>query len=597
MRTYFLLSLIIIFTNTTSICQIPVSKMDECQFFDYLKILHNNELANADLAQLKQNDFLRSDMLKKLEKYLLVFGDDEIVPMYLEDENDKRACKKWVEDFKSYYNSPKVSIQEARDSVQNGKEIEILDLLIELCELKKDDNKNVKKWILEFNEPFALEYLYFKLELIYSRNGAGTEIFLPQIIKDDNLRIISERLTFLDNRKYTYYESYFSKPNFIKGFEAYHNNDFLVLYPGMNQDREMTGGFRFSLVTDYLKWRWVNIFGKSNAEKILSYQTINLVGEGYTPYIRYRNNFELADSLHRLDRPFASYFGISRTKNRIWRKGLFQHTGEFMVGSIGISQGRKIQAKLHEDINSGSQYVYGWDNQIANGGRLFLQLNHKASFLIWSNTNRYKTIGKPYTYLVDKPIKYSGFNLIGDIDLKIGSLVTSYGAGLKISSRDLLTQSGNFMINHNPKNRNLIGLKFDLGVNYKYVEHNSLLEGLGLFEPIPEDPYDKEPVDTYFLKRDEINRNIISLDFGVNIRVRQTTVFYRSNFHNLEYKSKFENVNFNNPWFLNRLNPKDVENYKTKTIKEQMDFTSLGKKFFGTTIYGFATLGISWLIN
>jgi hypothetical protein len=56
-------------------------------------------------------------------------------------------------------------------------------------------------------------------------------------------------------------------------------------------------------------------------------------------------------------------------------------------------------------------------------------------------------------------------------------------------------------------------------------------------------------------------------------------------------------VNFNNPWFLNRLNPKDVENYKTKTIKEQMDFTSLGKKFFGTTIYGFATLGISWLIN
>ena len=418
---------------------------------------------------------------------------------------------------------------------------------------------------------------------------------MTQIIKDENLSIITERLTILDNKKYTYYESYFSKPNFIKGFEAFHSNDFLLAYNRMNQDREMTGGFRFSLITDYLKWRWVNIFGDDNAKKILTYQTINLVGEGFTPYIRYRNNFELADSLHKLDRPFSSYFGVSRTKNRIWRNGLIQHTGEFMAGSIGISEGRKIQAKLHEDVNTGSQYVYGWDNQIANGGRLFLQLNHKASFLIWSNTNRYKTIGMPNTFSVDKPINYSGFNLIGDIDLKVGSLVTSFGGGLKISSRDLLTQSGNFMINHNPKKNNLIGLKFDFGVNYKYIEHNSLLEGLGLFKPIPEDPYDKEPIDTYFLKGDEINRHIFNLDFGVSIRVRQTTVFLRNNFHNLEYKSKLDNVNFNDPWFLSRLNSKDLENYKTKTIKELEEFT--GRKVFNTTIYGFGTVGISWLLN
>ena len=178
MRTYFLLSLIFIFTSTNCICQIPVSKMDECQFFDYLKVLHNNELNNADLAQLKQNDFLRSEMLKKLEKYLLVFGDEEIAPMYLQYENDPRACKFWVEEFKRYKEMhPNLSDQKLRDKVQNGKEIKIMKILIELCELNKEDNKNVKKWIFEFNEPFTLEYLYFKLEADYQNEIVEVKVF------------------------------------------------------------------------------------------------------------------------------------------------------------------------------------------------------------------------------------------------------------------------------------------------------------------------------------------------------------------------------------------------------------------------------------
>ena len=397
MKRFLSLSLLLLTTHY-SFCQPSISEMNECDFFDYLKTIKSNNYNNENYKQLKEKETDKINLLKRLETYLVVFASDSVAPMYLDTINNVQIRTKsflvqhslyCAEYVKEYYDSLKTNKKnKARDAVQKGKEENIRFLLFDLCELNNSDNNNkVEKYLAEFEHPYTLEYLYYTFKETYFGNDAGMTLnYLPQFIKEQNLQKIAQRMDILDNRNYMYFEGYNSKPDLIKGFEMYHDNDFLVfLYPGMNQDRELTGGFKFTIITDYLKWRWIRI-GNEKEDNILTYQSVSLLGSGYTPYIRYRNNFELADSLHNYDRPFASYLSIERAKNRTWKNGLVRHKGEFQVGAMGISQGRKIQAKLHEDVITRSQFVHGWDKQIANGGRLVIQANHKFDFLLLSNT-------------------------------------------------------------------------------------------------------------------------------------------------------------------------------------------------------------------
>ena len=187
----------------------------------------------------------------------------------------------------------------------------------------------------------------------------------------------------------SFFENYDSKADLIKGFEMYHDNDVLLLYPGMNQDRELTGAFKFTAVTDYFKLRWFNPFSYlkvkdyddgnipdlSNPVPLLETATPRILGTATTLNWQTR--------CMRTNRPFASFMCFERAKHRTWRHGMIRHTGEFQIGALGISQGRKIQAKIHEDIVTESQFVHGWDKQIANGGRLALQANHKLHILLY----------------------------------------------------------------------------------------------------------------------------------------------------------------------------------------------------------------------
>src|SRR5690606_8565789 len=102
------------------------------------------------------------------------------------------------------------------------------------------------------------------------------------------------------------------------------------------------------------------------------------------------------------------------------------------------------------------------------------------------------------------------------------------------------------------------GLKVDIGFNYRYVVHNSLLEGIGLFNTFKEDLYDKTALDNYLLGKSEIDRNVFSLDFGFNLKWRKTTVFYRNTFHTLEYKSKLSKVDFQNQNLIATINSNDL---------------------------------------
>jgi len=400
-------------------------------------------------------------------------------------------------------------------------------------------------------------------------------------------------MNFLDHKHYVFYENFNSKPNFLKGVELYHENDVFLMSKNLNQDRELTGGFKLSIVTDYLKWRWVRLTNKKE-DNVLTYQSISILGAGYTPYIRYRNNMVLADTFHKLDRPFSSFVCIERAKHRTWRKGLLRNRGEFQVGAIGVSSGRKIQAKLHEDVIPSSQFVYGWDNQIGNGGRMVWQINHKFDLLLYSNTNKYKSIFTSNKY-VDKTKKCFGINIIGEMEGKLGTLMTTVGGGIRFSTLDFLKQSGNQMIISNDNSRDGFAWKFDLGINYRYVFHNSLLEGIGLFETFDEDTYDKAPIDKHVFKYNEVYRQLFILDFGLSLRWRKTTVFYRHNFNTIEYKSRLNNINFEDSNFISKVDPKDLEFYQNTVIPEQKSF--LNNRIFGRQYYGYGTVGVSYIVE
>ena len=300
------------------------------------------------------------------------------------------------------------------------------------------------------------------------------------------------------------------------------------------------------------------------------------------------------DTLHQFDRPFSSYFLLGRSKNRIQRNGLIRHKNTFQIGSTGISQGRKIQAKIHRDVTTKSQFVYGWDNQIGNGGRLVLQTSHKTDFLLYSNTNRYKTVFRPTNILVKDNNKYSGRNFSFETEASLGTILTAFGGGFRFSTLDFLKQTGNHMIQSSVRKKNEFGLNLDVGLGYRYIVHNTLLEGLGLRNTFAEDPYDDVPIDKYVLNKDAIERNLFSLDGGISLRWRKTTFFFRENIHNLEYKSRLSNIDFEDNRFTKKILPKDAEDdpnfYRNDVVKDQ-------KKFINNKFYGYGTVGFCWLIE
>jgi hypothetical protein len=227
--------------------------------------------------------------------------------------------------------------------------------------------------------------------------------------------------------------------------------------------------------------------------------------------------------------------------------------------------------------------------------RMIIQLNQKIEALLYSNTNRYSSIFKAKNYKREESKKYCGRNIIAEVEASVGTLLTAAGFGLRFSTLNFLQQSGDQMVSSVKGNRDEFGIKFDVGVNYRYVFHNSTLTGVGILKTFEADLYDKEKKDNYLLKEKDVERHIYSLDLGINVKFRKTTFFFRETFYSLEYKSALRNIDFNNPDFIKALNPDDQDFYRNVVIKENRDF--LNNKLFGRTFYVYGTIGFSWYVD
>lgn len=542
---------------------------------------------------------------------------DAEVDQLIQDAVDSTTIRK---DRKVYEDSLNQLLYESKTSL-----IESLMIFTELH--KGDQHAQVPDLISYIRHTETLQKLYFEYEFNTRFDKLESHPISPNQYQE-NLTEIARQLNILEAEKYIMYQSNSSAYKKVKGIDLYHANDVFMGGGkfGSNQDREMTGAFKFEVSTDYFKARYLNlgwifnglVFGchKNDSERVqrikhpqnevLSYQSLSFGGLGYTPYIRYRNNFALADTMHQHDRPFGSYVYVERSKYRLWPNGLVRHHGKFQIGQIGLLAGDKIQAKIHKDLTVESQRVYGWTKQIGNGGRYLIQVNHQADFLLFSTTNKYTSVFTPSKrneHQAKKPHckrsiynqafgplkeKYAGVNVVGELDLHFGGYLTSFGTGIRFSTLDFIHSTDQKYIVQRRPNRFDFGWNLDAGIGYRYVQHSTMLEGLGYWTSFEKDAYDEDNPDYYVLNKDQINRHLWVVDWGVTLRWRQMTLYYRQTIHRMEYT--VAPIDYNDPSVTALVNPEDQQFYQETIVKEHPSLQN--RKF-----YAYGTVGVSWLLK
>ncbi|PCJ66022.1 MAG: hypothetical protein COA58_08075 [Bacteroidetes bacterium] len=605
-------------TSSLSYGQSSVDSLSDVKFYNEVLNTEGNTFKYwLDTPDESNKAIKRLDMLlSEVNFYFLIREYDRIEDL-LPDSNLRKSDVLTFSRLDSTESSFRVK-KEERESHQHLAQIEeklgkaVLDIrtrllasLIVLCELNKESSYVSVSRKLSF-----ISHRETARDLYTLYKDIPPHVQLSPFGADRNLKLISEHLNVIDKDQLMMYSSYTSSPKKFKSIDLNHGNDIFTDFNllGFNQDREMTGSFRLSVTTDYFKARFWNIgkhianIGKGGYDKdidVFSYQTISFGGIGFTPYIRYQDNIELADTFHNYDRPFGSFVYLSRSKNRLWQKGLARHVGEFQIGFVGLESPDAVQASLHKDFITSSQRVYGWNKQIGDPGRLIFQLNHDFDFLLFSNTNKYraplnKLLEKKSTSLTPKKFgHYSGANIVGSLEGKFGSYMTAVGGGLRFSTLDFMHQSGQNSVVPKNKKKEEFGCHFESGIRYRRVIHNSMLEGIGFGKPFEKDSFDIDPIDLYTLSGNTVvQRNMFYFDWKVVLQWRKMAFYFQQTYHNLEYNVKPFDANSTEAYGLINASAdsKRLDYYNDTTRKE---YPSLYKRGW----YGYGTIGMTWFIE
>ncbi len=456
----------------------------------------------------------------------------------------------------------------------------------------------------------------------------------------ENLKLVENQLVFLTEEEYSEYKNADVSKQLIKGVNFYHENDFLLTPIPWNSDRENTGGGRLEVTTDLLKMRLLPFINNS---KILTYQGFFYGIDAYTPYIRFGDGEEiLRDMSYKIDRPFGSFQYFGRSKYRINYNGVWKLKTDFRVGSIGKLGGQKVQDVLHRDINVESVHVQGWENQIANGGRLAFNIDHFFDLSLFSQDGdifRPKRRYYPNTYKSGR----NWLNIYSPVELRLGHEMTSYGFGLGISNISLKDRSGTsfFNIPDHRFNTTLRGghegfknvwdrvrKSVFLGAEFKYrrLIHNSLLEGFGVFpksKELDRDGIQDERTSSYYLNsslsKGTVNRNIAIFNTFFAIKIKKTTFFWNHSLNTREFS--FEDIYINNvvnfankPNYPNTLIRKiNIESQKAnipllqenstinevrKYLKENNFYAidEITKDLYTRKWYGYGTIGVNFTL-
>lgn len=404
-------------------------------------------------------------------------------------------------------------------------------------------------------------------------------------------QFVDEKLAWISKSNFVHYDVQETSKKILKGIHIFHDND-NFLFVG-NRDRDYTGGFRIELMTDFLKMRLFNYF--RNRKDFLSYQSLLIGGEGYTPYIRftkdeiesrghqyeinpatqYFTDPSLASIQHYLscnqeksDRPFASFQYIGRGKYRLHHTGILRSESFFKIGKIGGKVGENVQEIIHKDFSTKSQRVLNWENQIANGGRFAINIEHKLDFSLFSQSSLFFNSEK--NGMIAKMNFMKHINIHAPVEFAFGTVSTYAGAGLGISNKPFSKTSGindlgtkKIEILTNPKPPKCIILRkigngfckawkntlmngyLNIEYRYRYVFHNSMLEGIGFIDKFEDDPLDDENITRYHLDEEDVNRNLHTLQFQLGVKANKVMIYYKQlRFLSKEFEVKHVNQDF-----------------------------------------------------
>jgi hypothetical protein len=333
-----------------------------------------------------------------------------------------------------------------------------------------------------------------------------------------NLKVVEGHMEHILEYNYSQYKNINISDQLIKGVYIEVDND---LFAFTNKDMNYTGGGRFEITTDYLKMRLLRL---ANKEKILSYQGVFIGFKAYTPFIRDTSIFKTTTSFDVNDRPFASYTYIGRSKYRIHSSGHLRMRSDFKIGIIGGNVGNVIQSIIHRDQFVSSLKPYGWDSQIAKGGRFAWNIDHYFDLMLFSGKGDIFNLNRTKPTWLNIPLMF---------DAHIGNELTALGAGIGFSNLNFKDRSGNEDIKL-PESKSL---RFIISANakYRYVIHNSMLEGIGILETFPDDDDPLAPKDLYRLEADEVVRHLFLAELFLGFRTMNTTIYWKLTMNTKEY--------------------------------------------------------------
>ncbi len=491
--------------------------------------------------------------------------------------------------------------------------LQLVDPLIYFLSL---DNHNIDEYEIRLNLS-VIQKLY-TIQIVnnnYDYRMRAGSLLISDVLQIRNKRLIGERLAVIESRNFVLYQSPGSQNRKAESIDLFMDNDFFF-FNGNNQDREYTGGGALSVSTDYFKFRFFKLgwavknsfdgdvvsCGQKNTDRrkvilntgeALSYQSIKLGMHFYTPYIRYRDNIPLADTLFQHDRPFASFIYLERSKYRIWPKGLFRQQGNLQIGMIGSNAGRDIQALLHRDAVTSSQKVYGWDTQIANGGRWLVQLNQRMDMMLFSTTNKFATVFYPSRQAKGRKggWNYFGFNLYSSTEVMLGGYYSALGTGFCVSLLDFTKQSGQVLMSSYKRKPTRIrdfdfGMNVEAGIRYRYILHNSTLEGFGYLNTFEDDDFDDEATSIYALDKTQVTRNVFIGELKFAFRWRKMVFYYQAFLQTKEYTTSTPDYST----MTTTPGMNNIPYYNDTNVVELRDFN-------GMKTYGYGRFGVVWVIE
>jgi hypothetical protein len=421
------------------------------------------------------------------------------------------------------------NIANSKDSTLQGDENNLDTLIVKLFNLLELDNPTIDSDTLRFYFEKLRNYesvyeIYDKLkqkildieENMSDPKNTNQVTYLGGLKK--NLFIVETHMNHLLEYNFSQYKNSNTSNQVIKGVYMEVDND---LFAFTNKDMNYTGGGRVEITTDYLKMR---ILPFANGEKVLSYQGIFIGFKAYTPYIRDTSIFNTPDSYDIDDRPFASYTYFGRSKYRIHSRGHIRMRSDFTLGVIGGDVGNVIQSIIHRDQFVSSLKPYGWDSQIAEGGRFAWNIDHYLELMLYSGSGDIFNLKRAKSSLLNFPINF---------DMHIGNELTALGAGIGFSTLSFRERSGKEDI----KLQNSKKIRFLVSVNggYRYVIHNSMLEGIGIFDTFQDDDDPLAPKDVYRLEANEVVRHLFLADLFIGFRTMKTTIYWKLTMNTKEY--------------------------------------------------------------